>query len=303
MVLMSNEELVELIRGSRGEDRKELMAALYNRNRNLISMIARKYTGLAEFQDLMQEAYFGLLAAVESFDLKGDVAFSTYLGNAVTWTLNRYINTYCNPIRVPENQRMKIFHYQRFCSEYKKQTGQDPNDYVAAYHLGVFVDQIRDLKADLKVLYVESITQPIAGDEDGLTIEGTIKDPRDDMADALDRIQGEELQRFLWGKVDDLGEREARVLRGRFQEGKTLKEMSKELNISIERVRSIQDRLLMKLRKDKRIRDYIEDAVESIAFHSTSLASFRHSFTSAPERAVMFMESKEKKYGLHNGNR
>lgn len=294
-VLMTNEELVELIRNSsQGEDRKELMATLYNKNRNLIAMIARRYTGLAEFQDLMQEAFFGLLAAVESFDLKGDVAFSTYLGNAVAWTLHRYINAYGNPIRVPENQRMKIFHYQRICEKIEKLTGRKPNDYVAAYYLGMSVDQIRELKADQKALYVESISKCITGAEDDLTIEGTIQNPVDEMEDTLERIEGEQLQRFLWRKVDDLGEREAVILRRRFQEQKSLADVSKELGISVERIRQIQAKLIKKLRNDKSIRDFIDDRVESISYHNSGLAPFRHSFTSSPESAAIFREHMER---------
>ena len=287
---MSNEELVELIRSSQDEDRKELMTTLYNKNRSLIAIIARRYTGLAEIQDLMQEAYFGLLAAVESFDLKGDVAFSTYAGNAITWTLQRYVNTYCNPIRIPDGQRMQLFHYQRLCGEYEKQIGRKPTDQEASYHLGISVAQVQDLRADLKALYVESTEQRIAGDPDGMTIGDTIKSPGDDMADTLDRIQGEQLQRFRWGKVDDLGKREARILKGRFQEGRTLADMAKELHISQQRVRAIQTGLIQKLRKDKSIRDFVDDRTESISLHNSGLATFRHTFTSSPEMAAIFRE-------------
>ena len=55
---MTNEELVESIQ--KGINVQENMQQLYDQNRGLIFQWIRPYTRIAETEDLMQEAFFGM---------------------------------------------------------------------------------------------------------------------------------------------------------------------------------------------------------------------------------------------------
>lgn len=63
---MTNEELVEKIQA--GEDVQTNMGLLYQQNQPLIYKFALPYSEMMDINDLMQEAYFGLVKAVEKYD-------------------------------------------------------------------------------------------------------------------------------------------------------------------------------------------------------------------------------------------
>ena len=71
----TNEQLVTLIRA--GEDPAGNMLKLWEQNKGFIAKMARKYSGYAEMDDLMQEGYLALNEAVEHYADKG-AAFLTY---------------------------------------------------------------------------------------------------------------------------------------------------------------------------------------------------------------------------------
>lgn len=73
---VTNEERVRLIRS--GIDPVAHMEQLYEQNRGAFAGMAARYRGMAEFEDLMQEGYFGLCRAVESFEEERGTAFFTY---------------------------------------------------------------------------------------------------------------------------------------------------------------------------------------------------------------------------------
>lgn len=63
---MDNEQLV--VRIQAGENVAENMLKLYNQNRGFLVVMAKKYQGIAEQEDLLQEGYIGLSEAVSRFD-------------------------------------------------------------------------------------------------------------------------------------------------------------------------------------------------------------------------------------------
>lgn len=70
---MENEQLVARIQA--GEDVAENMLKLYDQNKGFIAKVAKKYQGLAELDDLLQEGYIGLSEAVDHFDAGRGVSF------------------------------------------------------------------------------------------------------------------------------------------------------------------------------------------------------------------------------------
>lgn len=74
---MENEELVTAIRN--GTDRQNNMERLYLQNKGIMLKAARKYSAFADIEDLMQEAYFALENAVNTFDITRGTKFTTHL--------------------------------------------------------------------------------------------------------------------------------------------------------------------------------------------------------------------------------
>ena len=94
----SNEQLVARIRA--GENEAECMLSLWQQNQGFIHKMAVRYSGFAEIEDLKQEAYIGLCAAVEHYDEDKGVPFvmpgfglsrscSGILTTAAVWFVSR----------------------------------------------------------------------------------------------------------------------------------------------------------------------------------------------------------------------
>lgn len=86
---MDNEELVTAIRN--GVDRQNNMERLYLQNKGVMLKIARKYAAFADIDDLMQEAYFALDNAVNTYDNTCGAKFTTYLSYHLKGAFFRFI--------------------------------------------------------------------------------------------------------------------------------------------------------------------------------------------------------------------
>lgn len=90
---LSNEKLVELYNNTHNED---YLKELYSNNVGLLNILVKPYVETipnAEFEDLMQEAMFPMLKAVEEFDPDYGCTFSTLLKTYVRQHLNRMYQT------------------------------------------------------------------------------------------------------------------------------------------------------------------------------------------------------------------
>lgn len=83
----NNQTIAEAKTGS-----KAAMLQLYEQNRRLIYKCVSGYAGARyPIDDLMQEAYFAMVKAIEAYDQDSGLQFSTYLVNALKWYFTRYV--------------------------------------------------------------------------------------------------------------------------------------------------------------------------------------------------------------------
>lgn len=73
------------------ELRRTYQKNIYMKFEMLFEMFARKYSFLAEYDDIKQECYFALLKALEKYDLESDASFMTYLYKVVS----SHVLNYC----------------------------------------------------------------------------------------------------------------------------------------------------------------------------------------------------------------
>lgn len=88
-------------------------------------------------------------------------------------------------------------------------------------------------------------------DPEDVTLLDKIPDPRDGYQEAEAQIYNVELRAALETAIDQLPERQAAIIRGRFFFGKTLKEMAEKENVSANSVRQQQQKGLDTLRRNK----------------------------------------------------
>ncbi len=114
---MTNEELVALIQS--GINTIENTGLLYTQNIGFIRLVVKKYSyacqvnnrhkyvPIIEFDELMHEAYFGLVEAVNNYDPKRGVLFNTYSAHWINQVVKRYLDNCGRVVRVRSICRRK----------------------------------------------------------------------------------------------------------------------------------------------------------------------------------------------------
>lgn len=90
--------LFQAYRESPGPEIQEKIVARYSR---LVISLVRKFRGRAEWEDLLQIGYLGLLKAIQGFDQGSGYRFSTYASHCVSGELRHYLRDKNETIRRP----------------------------------------------------------------------------------------------------------------------------------------------------------------------------------------------------------
>lgn len=288
---MTNEELVLKIRNEK--DTENDLMLLYSQNAGMIEKIIRKYKGVEELDDLRQEAFFGIVKAAQYWESEKECSFTKYAAYWIKAVVHRYIEECGSVIRIPSYRRALIGKYYNEVNRYRVLIGRNPSDAELGELLRLTQEQLEKLKADVQAARIRSTSEIVGREGSDLTLEDTIPDDNDQYEDAIEKIQREQLSNTLWSCVDDLSPQQADVIRGRFKDGRTLKECGELLGISTECAKQIERNALRKLRSGKnakRLRPYLTDhAAYSMGLKHNGIGTFVHS-GSSQERAMMKLE-------------
>jgi RNA polymerase sigma-B factor len=100
---MTPEGLTELalFAAYRENPTSQLKDAIISRYLDLVPAIVRKFRGRAEWEDLVQVGYVGLIKALENYDPSHSAKFLTYATHCVQGELRHYIRDRVEVIRRP----------------------------------------------------------------------------------------------------------------------------------------------------------------------------------------------------------
>ncbi len=215
-----------------------------------------KNYGLDE-QDLIQEGNIGLMRAVKNYDYSKNIRLYTFSMVWIKSEMQAYIVKNWKIVKIATTKNLKklFFNFRTLYKEFEHQgvaKAQIPNHIVKA--LNVEAKEVQDISA-----YFSSTDLVIQGEESSSEEDNNhysptpaalieYKTPEALMIKYRDK---EKQLKFLEDAYTTLPQREQLVLKYRFLEEpqKTHKEISKELNISSERVRQIEVGIIDKLKK------------------------------------------------------
>ena len=133
---MTNEGLVKQIQGGG----HELMGELYAQNMPVIRMIAEKLTTNSEdFKDAMQDAYFGLVEAANTYDESRGVKFITYASYHIKAAMLKGQGAVQ---RVPEWLKTRARKIKRTEAALMQQLQRTPTTAEIAYRTGLTVEEV-----------------------------------------------------------------------------------------------------------------------------------------------------------------
>lgn len=230
-------------------------------NLRIVVTFARRYRGMP-LVDLIQEGNLGLLRAVDKFDHRRGLRFSTYAAWWIRHALSRALADQSKMIRVPVHLTGTVQRVRRAEERWMRETGRAPTQQDLAARTGIPLEQVR--RALDVVAQPVSLDAPANGkdEREGSDLGDFVQDPAARAAD--DVLAESELRRQARELLDELPEREAEVLRLRYGLGgvgtRTLEEIGQKLSLSRERARQLERDALRKLRvvsEKRRLRTYL----------------------------------------------
>jgi len=221
---------------------------LIEANLRLVIAIARQYshTGVP-LLDLIQEGNLGLMRAAEKFDGQRGCRFGTYATWWIRQAVNRAVINQSRLIHLPEQVAKRLGKVRHVVVHLLQENGRDP--------LPEHIAQTSKIDLDEVIQLLGLIEQPISLDtrideEAHCSLADTLEDSA---APALDEIAAQHvLSEQVHRAMAFLPPRERLVITLRYGisdgRSRTLLEVGKELGISRERVRQLEEAALKRMR-------------------------------------------------------
>lgn len=264
--LLAPEEEVELARRVRDTGDSDAAFRIISSHLRLVVKIAMDFQRrwMQNVLDLIQEGNVGLMRAVNKFDPDKGIKFSYYATFWIKAFILKFIMDNWRMVKIGTTQAQRKLFYN-LNKERQKLIAQgfDPDVTTLSERLGVTEDQVIEMQQRLDAGDV-SLDIPV-GDENGST-------SRIDFLPALgpgieDSYASSEIAELVRGGIRDLmpslSEKETYILEHRLltDDPVTLREIGERYNVTRERIRQLEARLLGKLKThlDTELKDFSEE--------------------------------------------
>ena len=220
-------------------------------NLKLVLPVARKYIRRnIALLDLIEEGNIGLMKAIEKFNPKKNVKFSTYAMYWIDQHVRRAVEEHSKTIRIPPHTWDSLRKWVKNWEQLHSNLGRSPTLSEMTQKLRISPKQGMDLMSTIEISHgLSSLDTPI--DEDGeLFVKDVISDKTSQTPEVLIgtlRFKDELIQ-----ALNKMNPRDSKILKLRYglagSKKLTLDEVGKKMKISRERVRQIQKRALYQLK-------------------------------------------------------
>lgn len=249
---MPREEMHKLWKRAKKGDR-DAKQQIIEANLRLVVPIAKKYhrQGI-DFMDLIEEGNLGLMHSIDKFEPSKGYRFSTYASYWIEQSIRRAVEEQSKTIRIPPHAWEALRKWLKQWEKMHLMLGRDPTLAEMARKMHWTARQVRGvLDAAEAARGMGSLEAPIDSEDENITVEDMISENDNQSPENLIGVL--KLHDELNQALREIGDRERMILEFRHgltgQTPMTLEEVGKRLRLSRERIRQIEERALLRLRR------------------------------------------------------
>lgn len=228
-----------LIRRSQAGDPAAREKLVKHNLRLVYSVALRLHRPGVELEDLFQVGCVGLVKAIDHFDLGYEVRFSTYAVPVIAGEIKRLIR---DDGLVKVGRSMKRLGQQLAAAREKlvAELSREPTMHELASHLDIPVEEaVQALEA---LAPMSSLQEPLSSSDSSLEVQDTVGSVEDPASAVVDSVS-------LKKAIQQLPERERKILLMRYFQERTQAEVAELIGVSQVQVSRIEKRVLAALKE------------------------------------------------------
>jgi RNA polymerase sigma factor for flagellar operon FliA len=199
-----------------------------------------------EQADLVSYGIFGLIDAIEKFDLARAIKFETY-------AISRIKGAIIDELRaidwIPRSVRYKAREVEKAYAALEGRLHRTPSEAEVAKELGIGLDDLHAIFSQVSFVNVVALDEllNVGGERsDKLSLVDTLEDPKAE--DPVSVFETEETKYLLARAINTLPEREKIVVTLYYYEGLTLAEIGQVLGVTESRICQMHTKAVLQLR-------------------------------------------------------
>ena len=221
--VLKNDEMMELMRRYKAGDQSARNALVEGNLRLVLSVIQQFSSSGENPDDLFQVGCIGLIKAIDNFDIRQPVRFSTYGVPMIVGEIRRYLRDN-SAIRVSRSMRDTAYRVLQAREQLMSQNQREPTVEQIAAQLGIPREEV--VMAMDAIVDPVSLYEPVYSDAgDNVCVMDQVRDSNNSDEHWLEQIS-------LKDAIARLDKRQRNILALRFCQGKTQMEVSSEIGIS-----------------------------------------------------------------------
>ena len=199
-----------------------------------------------EQADLVSYGIFGLIDAIEKFDINRAIKFETY-------AISRIRGAIIDELRaidwIPRSVRYKAREVERAYASLEGELHRTPTEAEVAQRLGIGLDDLHAIFSQVSYVNVVALDEllTVGGEKgDKLSLVDTLEDTKAE--DPVTAFETEETKFILSRAINQLPEREKIVVTLYYYEGLTLAEIGRVLGVTESRICQMHTKAVLQLR-------------------------------------------------------
>ena len=195
-----------------------------------------------ELDDLTSAGTFGLMDAIDGFDLTRGIKFKTYCTTRIRGSI---LDELRSQDWVPRLVRLKAHRLERAHRQLEAELGREPNNYELAGAMGMSIEELRDTQVEAAAKTIFSLSEKWDDSDDEKETEKVEVLADKKSTDPLLTIQQKDLLNLI---TRNLTKKERLIVIMYYYEGLTMREIGEIMELTESRVCQIHSNVMLRLK-------------------------------------------------------